>query len=160
MANETADLPSLQPSCSPVNSDSPTRWQKLRVSVQTRSLLPLNLNAAVIPAFAGRQAAHMHNSALNRFATVSKPRQPANLLLHGATANDRARAALLFQPEVEPTLLDSVEADIQVEAVLRKATARAACLAGLPPERPAAAPALPVPTRTQSPHRGLGHQVP
>lgn len=131
---QQSDVPRLQPSCSPDSSDSPTRWQKLRTLVQTKSLMPADPSTAV-PAFAGRHAAQMHNSALNHFATVTKPRQRAERLQHGG-ATERARTALLFDPDIESSPIDSLETDLQVEAVLRKATARAACMAGLPQAPP------------------------
>lgn len=136
MEQDPADLPRLQPSCSPDSNDSPTRWQKLRTLVQTKSLMPADPNSAIIPAFASRHPTHMHNSALNHFATVTKPRQKPHHLRHDAAGTDRARATLLFEPEIEPGPVDSLETDLQVEAVLRKATARAARMAGLPQAPP------------------------
>ena len=130
-----SDVPRLQPSCSPDSSDSPTRWQKLRTLVQTKSLMPADPSTAAVSAFAGRHAAQMHNSALNHFATVTKPCQRAAQLLHGG-ATDRARTALLFDPDIESSPIDSLETELQVEAVLRKAAARAACMAGLPQAPP------------------------
>ena len=136
MERDQADLPRLQPSCSPDSNDSPTRWQKLRTLVQTKSLMPADPNSAVVPAFASRHPAHMHILALNHFATVTKPRQRPHHLLHDAAGSDRARTALLFEPEIEPGPVDSLETDLQVEAVLRKAAARAARMAGLPQAPP------------------------
>lgn len=123
--DKTANLLRVQPIRSPDGSNSPTRWQQLCTVAQTKSLIPSD--PAVIAALAGRHAAH--NSALNHFATVTKPRQGLCRLLHGVAGSDRA---LLFEPEVEPSPCDSLETDIRVDAVLRKAAARAARLAGLP----------------------------
>lgn len=123
-------LPRLQPSCSPDSSDSPTRWQKLRTVAQTTSLVPSD--PVVCAALAGRHAAQMQNSALNHFTTVTKPRQKAQLLQY-IVGSDRA---LLFEPDAEPSPCDSLETDLQVDAVLRKATARAVRLAGLPQAPP------------------------
>ena len=128
-------IPRLQPSCSPDTSEGIaelTRWQKLRSLAQTKSLLPSSAPNQAIAAYSGLHANHVASSPLDQFAApamqypnlAAVPTQPGQLA--------SARARLLLQSQHEGTMTDSLDADLQVEAVLRKAASRAACLAGLP----------------------------
>ena len=128
-------LPKLQPSCSPEASEEGaelTRWQRLRSLAQTKSLLSSATLDKTIAAFGGHDAIHIASSPLDLYARPAVPhyglgvgsRQPGQL------ASARARSLLQSQPAGAVT--DSLDADLQVEAVLRKAAGRAVCQAGLP----------------------------
>ncbi len=128
-------LPKLQPSCSPEASEEGaelTRWQRLRSLAQTKSLLPSATLDKPIAAFGGHHAINIASSPLDLYARPAVPhhglgvgsRQPGQL------ASARARSLLQCQPAGAVT--DSLDADLQVEAVLRKAAGRAVCQAGLP----------------------------
>ncbi len=128
-------LPKLQPSCSPEASEEGaelTRWQRLRSLAQTKSLLPSTTTGTAIAAYGGHHAIHIASSPLDLYARPAVPhhslgvgsRQPGQL------ASARARSLLQCQPAGAVT--DSLDADLQVETVLRKAAGRAVCQAGLP----------------------------
>ena len=128
-------LPKLQPSCSPEASEEGvelTRWQRLRSLAQTKSLLPSATLDKTIAAFGGHHAINIASSPLDLYARPAVQhhgldvgsRQPGQL------ASARARSLLHCQPADAVT--DSLDADLQVEAVLRKAAGRAVCQAGLP----------------------------
>ena len=128
-------VPRLQPSCSPDTSEGIaelTRWQKLRSLAQTKSLLPSSAPNQAIAAYSGLHANHVASSPLDQFAApaMQYPNLAAVRTQPGQLASARAR--LLLQSQHEGTMTDSLDTDLQVEAVLRKAASRAACLAGLP----------------------------
>ena len=128
-------LPNLQPSCSPEASEEGaelTRWQRLRSLAQTKSLLPSATIGTAIAAFDGNHAIHIASSPLDLYARPAVPHHSLGVGPRhpGQLASARARSLLQRQPAGAVT--DSLDADLQVEAVLQKAAGRAACLAGLP----------------------------
>ena len=136
-ACDTPQLPTLQSSCSPDNSDATaelTRWQRLRGLAQTKSLLPPSAPSRAIAVGGSPHASHTASSRLDHFKIPAMAPQDLAVVLRqpGKFASARARSLLESQHVI--SISDSLDADLQVEAVLRKAAARAACLAGLPKE--------------------------
>lgn len=132
-------LPKLQPSCSPEASEEGaelTRWQRLRSLAQTKSLLPSATLDKAIAAFGGHHAIHIASSPLDLPARPAVPHHSLGVgpRQFGQLASATARSLLQCQPGGAVT--DSLDADLQVEAVLRKAAGRAVCLAALPSARP------------------------
>ena len=135
MSSRAPGTPGFQPSCGTDNSEGAaelTRWQKLRSLAQTKSLLPSSAPTQAIAAYSGLRANHVASSPLDQFAApaMQYPNLAAVHTQPGQLASARARS--LLQSQHEATMTDSLDADLQVEAVLRKAASRAACLAGLP----------------------------
>ncbi|KAA6424263.1 MAG: hypothetical protein FRX49_05475 [Trebouxia sp. A1-2] len=131
----TLTLPKLQPSCSPEASEEGaelTRWQRLRSLAQTKSLLSSATLDKTIAAFGGHDIIHIASSPVDLYARPAVPhhglgvgsRQPGQLA--------SARARSLLQCQDAGAVTDSLDTDLQVEAVLRKAAGRAVCQAGLP----------------------------
>lgn len=126
------ELPHLESSCSPENADAyaePTRWQRLRAVAQTRSLLPADAAIKALAVEEGPYALHVASSPLSHFDSL--PYQDIGILSR-PTQIESARARVLLQSQHVSGVTDSLDADLQVEAVLRKAANQAACLAGLP----------------------------
>ncbi len=139
MSCDIPELPMLQSSCSPENSEGSgelTRWQRLRTLAQTKSLLPASAPSKAMTAYGGPHTIHVTSSPLDHFATPAMPHQDLAIAPRkpGQLASVRARS--LLQSQRESIVSDSLDADLQVEAVLRKAAGRAACLAGLPKAPP------------------------
>ena len=131
---QTSELPHLESSCSPGSTEmdaEPTRWQRLRAVAQTRSLLPSDTAIKALATNDGPYALHVASSPLSHFAIDSLPPQGIGTLVRPAQAAS-ARARVLLQSQHVSGVIDSLDADLQVEAVLQKAANRAACLAGLP----------------------------
>ena len=131
---QTPELPHLQSSCSPENAETyaePTRWQRLRASAQTQSLLPADTAIKALTTYEGPYALHVSSLPLSHFAIGSLPPQDTGILSKPAQVAS-ARARVLLQSQHISGVTDSLDADLQVEAVLQKAANRAACLAGLP----------------------------
>lgn len=128
---QTSELPHLQSSCSPGSTEmyvEPTRWQRLRAVAQTQTLLPSDTAIQAIATRDAPYALHVASSPLSHFAIDSLPPQGAVI---GPVQAASARARVLLQSQHVSGVTDSLDADLQVEAVLQKAANRAACLAGL-----------------------------
>lgn len=131
---QTSELPHLESSCSPGSTEmyaGPTRWQRLRAVAQTRSLLPSDTAIQALATNDGPYVLHVASSPLSHFAIGSLPPQGTSTLVRPTQAAS-ARARLLLRSQHVTGATDSLDADLQVEAVLQKAATRAACLAGLP----------------------------
>lgn len=126
----------LQSSCSPGSPDmhaEPTRWQRLRAVAQTRSLLPSHtaVSSMAHASSDGLYALHVASSPLDHDTIDSCPHQATGTLSRPDQAAS-ARARVLLRSQHVSGVIDSLDADLQVEAVLQRAANRAACLAGLP----------------------------
>ena len=144
MVCQTSELPQLESSCSPGSAEmyvEPTRWQRLRAVAQTRSLLPSETAIKALPTNDGPYALHVSSSPLSHFAIDSLPPQGTGTLNRPAQAAS-ARARVLLQSQHVCGVTDSLDADLQVEAVLQKAANRAARLAGLPKAPPCSSKVL------------------
>lgn len=134
IVSQPAELPRLESSCSPENAETyaePTRWQRLRAVAQTQSLLPADSATKALAVDDGPYALHVASSPLSHFAIDSLLYQDTGILTRPAQI-ESARARVLLQSQHISGVTDSLDADLQVEAVLRKAANQAACLAGLP----------------------------
>ena len=111
----------------------PTRWQRLRAVAQTRSLLPSDtaVSSMALASNGGPYALHVASSPLDHFVIGSCHHQGTGTLSRPAQATS-ARARVLLRSQHVSGVTDSLDADLQVEAVLQRAAKRAACLAGLP----------------------------
>lgn len=126
------DLPHLESSCSPENADAyaePTRWQRLRAVAQSQNLLPTDTAIKALAVEEGPYALHVASSPLTHFDSL--PDQNIGIL-NRPTQIESTRARVLLHSQHISGVIDSLDADLQVEAVLRKAANQAACLAGLP----------------------------
>lgn len=133
---QMSEMPCLQSSCSPGSPEMHaelTRWQRLRAVAQTRSLLPSDsAMSAMAPASNdGPYALHVASSPLDHYLVDSCPHQGTGTLSR-PTQGASARARVLLRSQHVSGVTDSLDADLQVEAVLQRAANRAACLAGLP----------------------------
>ena len=127
------ELPMLQSSKSPDSSEGIaqlTRWQRLRTLAQTKSLLPAAAASDTIAMCSNLDTGMMASSPIDQLAAQSQENLALILRQPGKLAAARARTMLQSQQEI--AISDSLDADLQVDAVLRKAAARAVHLAGFP----------------------------
>ena len=131
---ENTELPQLQSSCSPESPEihaQPTKWQKLRAVAQSQSLLPAHAASKSLLAYGVDHALHIASSSLDHL-NVSVLQYPDTYLLRQPAHLASAKAKLLLKSQHVSGVTDSLDADLQVEAVLRKAASRAAHMAGMP----------------------------
>ena len=130
---QTSELPHLESSCSPGSTEmyvEPTRWQRLCAGAQTQCLLPSDTAIKALATNDGPHALHVASSPLSHFAIDSLLPQDTGTFIRPDQAAS-AQARVLLQSQHVSGVTDSLDADLQVEAVLQKAANRAACLAGL-----------------------------
>ena len=134
-SSDMPELPRLHTSCIPCTAERSTeltRWQRLRALAQTKdqrmSAEPPKHTAAdggLYP-MGGTLACGDHG------AEPGMPSQHLAVVLRQPGQHVMATARSLLRSQHASPCSDSLDADMQVEAVLRKAAHRAACLAGLP----------------------------
>ena len=125
----------LQSSCSPDGSEGLaqlTRWQKLRNLAQTKSLLPASAPSNAIALCGDLNAMLVASLPQDHLAAPGQSCDHLALVLRQPGKLASVRAQTLLQSQRDSTVSDSLDADLQVEAVLRKAAARATHLAGFP----------------------------
>lgn len=130
---ERTELPQLQSSCSPESPEvyaQPTKWQKLRAVAQSQSLLPANAASKALLAYGGNHTLHVASSPLDHLNVPVLDHSDADFLRQPAHPAS-AKARLLLKSQHVSGVTDSLDADLQVEAVLRKAASRAAHMAGM-----------------------------
>ena len=157
---ESSEMPRLQLSCSPENPEAlvePTRWQRLRVLAHSQSLLTAGAASTALVAYGATETLRTASSPLERNTAQLLPYMHTHLLRTPAHLASAKAKLLLQASQVNELLTDSIDADLQVEAVLCKAAARAAHLAGLPQAasgRSKALAALPPQPQTHLPFEG------